>query len=109
MKFKISENEGRYGFYVRTVDATNRIMVAYDTDGWYWMGMNGARGLIGTADPLTPETWYTAKITYVENDIKLSITDESTGTTKAVSYTHLFPQWGHCLPMRESSVLDIGC
>ena len=84
VKFKISENEGRYGFYVRTVDATNRIMVAYDTDGWYWMGMNGARGLIGTADPLTPETWYTAKITYVENDIKLSITDESTGTTKVI-------------------------
>ena len=83
VRFQVGENEGRYGFFVRTTSASERIMVAYDSGTWKWYGV-GSSGDLGATDALTPNQWYTMKITYVDNQLKVLLTDEETGEISVI-------------------------
>ena len=83
VRFQVGENDGRYGFFVRTTSASERIMVAYDSGSWKWYGV-GSSGDLGSTDALVPNQWYTMKITYVDNNLKVLLTDEETGEISVI-------------------------
>ncbi len=83
-RFKIGENAGRYGFFVRTTSASERIMVAYDSGNWKWYGTSSASGNLDMIDTLKPDVWYTIQITYVGNKLKALLTNEETGDLSVI-------------------------